>query len=167
MNNLTGEQVSRVLDMLDVDSVEGLTKHYLAWRYFEVREHYIILAVDKREEVNFYINDSVVWENIGSLTGAVILRRLLKEWNSIMEELLEVDRDIEPTCEPYLDDGYGAYRVKMFERVGFKRRGLKKMYFPNPEVVAREEAEKAAREQMEEERERDERRLRTRGYSDD
>jgi hypothetical protein len=116
-----GVSEEELIKFLGVRSLEALRSHLsVVYNFSSFKApggHKVLIVVKKSGEVTFTVDGFFEAKNLDPVIGGLILRRMLKAWKALVRT---VPSGTELTCDPYVLDGQGAHRERIYERVGFK-----------------------------------------------
>ena len=110
--------IEEIVEDLNLDSVSDLDAYMAGYTSFYISKHRVTLGVNKDGSTGFTVDGACDFDfdNMKNpMIGALILRRLLKEWKKLAEKL-----EVIPFCYPCETDGLFNHRVKMFQLAGFQ-----------------------------------------------
>lgn len=106
--------LNKILEDLNLDVEEDLTLYMAGYFSFEIAGHRVTLGICKDGDTVFTVDGSCDFDNVKPIHGALILRRLQKEWHKLVPSL-----NVTPFCYPTETDGLFEYRVSIFQKAGF------------------------------------------------
>jgi hypothetical protein len=118
---LQGVSEEELKKFLGVSSLEALKSNKgLVYNFsaFQVCGHKVLIVIKKSGEVTFTVDGFFEAKNVDPVIGGLILRRMLSAWKALVRT---VPSGTELNCDPYVLDGQGVRRQRIYERVGFKQ----------------------------------------------
>lgn len=106
-----------ILQDLGLDDQNELSEYILAYSAFRIKNHRVLISIAVDGDTSVTIDGSVEEDNVQPHVGAVIVRKCLKLWPSLLE--MALTKGVTPFCYPTDTDSAFGKRIQLFQMAGF------------------------------------------------